>query len=221
MRPVGTALQLDPLHAFPFVAAGTIDPARACSEVLMAYLRCVEFVRWGGTAANVSFKLEAVIPEWPNPDVEMVFPSASVVEQLDTQYAAHSTVPTALEGTWNKFEPNSVLWKTDEVVCEYQVDFWCNEDFSRAAILARLPSLFSPSEDRRGVMLSGDPRYFCRNVRATLLEQKRWDNSDDALQRERRCTAHIRCEIDDVHLRCATELSPRIVVAVREAGLPL
>lgn len=209
--PPGTVLQavVGP-DTFPLMAIGTLDPRNAAAEVLAAFLRCTEFRRDGGTTgADKPFALKRVEMVWPDPKKEIAYPSASVIDPANLPYEAHSLTPTALEETWDSFAPCTVLWKTGELVATFQVDYWCTDDPTRTAINARLHSLFNPTEGRMGVVLAGDPRYFRRPVRATLLDHRRMDTPDAVFDRERRLFSLVRCEVDVVHLRQAVELQPR------------
>lgn len=193
----------------PLEAIGTLDPRNAAAETLAAFLRCAVFARGGGNVGSKEFLLESVAMVWPDPKREVEYPSASIIDAQGMPYEAHSFVPTALEETRDEFCPDTVLWKTGEVSAVFQVDFWATDDPTREAIAARLPSLFSPTEGRAGVLLEGDPRYFSRSVRATLLESERMDTAEAVYDRERRFRTLVRCDVDDVHLRRAVQLQPR------------
>ena len=211
--PPGTPLQVtEGVDTYPLHAIGTLDPRNAMAEVLMAYLRCAQFMRGGGDAPDKAFVLKRVVPEWPDPTEDTVFPSASLVDAGNVPYEAHALTPTPVDGTHNVFAPNTLMWKTAELAHDFQVDFWCLDNPTREAIAARLPSLFSPGEARAGVLLSGDPRYFRRPVRATLLSSQRMDTQEAVWDRERRLMTLLRCEIDVVQLRNVTELQPHHVL---------
>jgi len=209
----GTPLQVvEGPDTFPLRALGTLDPRNAMAEVLAAYLRCARFQRGPGPrgGAPKPFALKRVEPFWPDPKQEIAYPSASILDPAGVPYEAHALTPTALEETLDVFAPGTVLWKTAEAVAEFQVDYWCNDDPTREAIAARLPSLFSPGESRVGVVLSGDPRYFRRPVRATLTMHQRTDIEQAVFERERRLQTTVRCEIDVVQLRKAVRLQPHM-----------
>lgn len=212
--PPGTPLQVvEGPDTFPLAAIGTLDPRNAMSEVLAAFLRCAEFRRGGGDIPVAKpFALERVEPFWPDPKQDIAYPSASIIDSGPIPYEAHALTPTPQEGTFGSFGPCTVLWKTAEAVSEFQVDYWFTEDPTREAVAARLPSLFNPGEGRAGVVLSGDPRYFRRPVRATLLSNRRMDTENTVFERERRLMTVVRCEIDVVHLRKAVEFQPRMVL---------
>ena len=207
----GTPLQVgEGPDTFPLEAIPTLDPRNAMCEVLAAFLLCACFRRGGGTiGADKPFSLERVEHEWPDPKQEIVSPSASIIDNAGIPYEAHSLTPTALEETWDSFAPGTVLWKTGEAVATFQVDFWTTDAPTREAIAARLPSLFNPGEGRIGVVLAGEPRYFRRPVRATLVNNERMDTQDAVFDRERRLLTHVRCEVDVVQLRKAIELQPK------------
>lgn len=207
----GTPLQVEAgLDTYPLRAIGTLDPRNAMAEVLAAFLRCAVFKRNGGTQASTDFVLKRVVPEWPDPKELIAYPSASVIDNSAIPYEAHALTPTALEGTWNSFADNTVLWKTAEAVAVFQVDYWTTDIPTREAISARLPSLFTPGEGRIGVVLAGEPRYFRRPVRASLLDNERMDTENAVFERERRLRTLVRCEVDVVQLRQAVELQPKM-----------
>lgn len=208
----GTVLDLD--GAYPLAAITTLDPRQAMAETLACFILQAQFKRDGGNAADTVFRLERVLDEWPGPEVQLVYPCASIIDKGDIPYQAHNFTPTPLEETVELFCPNTVLWKTGEAVAEFQVDFWANDTNTRQAIAARLPGLFNPAENRPGVLLQGSPKYFDRRVRATMLDQKRIDDGDSVYVLERRSRHTIACEIDVVHLRQARPLQPRVQTSV-------
>jgi hypothetical protein len=196
---------------YPLAAIGTLDPRNAASEVLAAFLRCAVFMRGGGTTgAPKPFSLLRVLPEWPDATSEIEYPSASIIDNAGIPYEEHALTPTILEGTFGSFAPNTVLWKTAEAVAVFQVDYWTTDRPTREAIAARLPSLFTPGEGRIGVVLAGEPRYFRRPVRATLLENERMDTENAVYERERRLRTLVRCEVDVVQLRQAVKMQPKM-----------
>lgn len=216
--PIGTVLQVvEGTDTFPLAGIGTLDPRNAITETVAAFLRCAEFRRGGGTTgADKPFALKRVNFVWPDAEKLIVYPSASIIDAAPIPDEAHNLTPTALEETWDSFCPGTVLWKTGELVATFQVDYWCTDDPTREGINARLPGLFSPGEGRKGVVLAGDPRYFRRPVRATLLDHQRMDTENAVFDRERRLLTMVRCEIDVVHLRKAVELQSRASVLALE-----
>lgn len=221
----GTPIFGSPGDPFPLAAIGTLDPRNAMAEVMAAFLLNTKFVRGGGKVPSTEFQLNEVNPEWPDPDEDLRYPSATIIDTGPIPYEAHNLVPTALEETWGQFdngcfeedpgdrEKRTVLWKTAEAVAEFQVDFWADDRATREAIAARIPSLFNPEEGRAGVVLQGEPRYFHRLVRATLVDSQRMDTPAAVYPNERRLKAVVRCEVDVVHLRAAKELHPKVTLA--------
>lgn len=196
-----------PLHvvAYPLARTNTLDPRNAMANVLAAYLRCATFRISGGLDADTVFNLEDVLEEWPDPSVELLEPVASIVREGAVPYRVHNCTPTPCEDTWDQCA-ETMLWKTGEAVADFQVDFWAQDTATRTAMAAALPALFNLGEERSGVLLAGDPEYFDRTVRATLLDHMRHDNPDSVYGNERRLTAKVRCEVDVVHLRHAKPL---------------
>ena len=115
-------------EAFPVAATNSLDPRNACSRTLEAFLRCAMFVRAGGNAPDTLFRLDGIQHVWPDPEDLLCYPAASIIDASDIPYEAHAFAPTALVDTWNLFSPDTVLWKTAELVCEFQVDFWAVDD---------------------------------------------------------------------------------------------
>lgn len=197
----------------------TIDARGAMAEALRVYLRAAVFSRYGGDAGPLEFQLEAVSAAWPEPNTELRYPTAVVLDGAEGAVnVAHALTTTCLEETWDVFGHRTVLWKTGEASGVFQIDFWANDEPTRAAIAARLPQLFAPGEDGARVILKGDCRYYDRPVRAAYISARRVDMEGAVYVRERRLTAQVRLDIDEVHLRCAVVLQPSVVQEVDVAG---
>lgn len=192
----------------------SIDARAACALVLAEYLRCLEFMRWGGgQVPETFFRLDAVREEWPEPDVAIAYPSASILDAgQGTVLDGHSFLPTALEDTYEVFGTGTVLWKLHEAAFDFQVDFWTDDAPTREAIAARLPGAFMPGEDGARIVLCGSPLYFDRPVRVALTRYQRMDEAGAVYPRERRLMATMRCEVDVVDLRCVGLVSPTLDV---------
>lgn len=212
VAPVGSVLVPRPYQ--PVVRGPWIDSRSAMALALVEFLRCAEFCRWGGggEGENVDFRLARIYRQWPEPDVLLDYPSASVLDSGAVPYEAFSLVPAPLDETFNRFGEGTVLWKTAETATSFQVDFWANDEPTREAIAARLPSLFAPGEDSFGVVVEGPEAYFSRRVRLSLLSAQRMDVPASVYVRERRLMASIRAEVDEVHLRRATLAAVRVNV---------
>ncbi len=191
---------------YPQAGAPLIDPAHAAAVPLAQYLKNLHFCRWGGNAPNTTFQLNEVFHEWPEPDFDLPYPCATVTDVSVTPINGHNFVPTALEGTLDKYCPDTMLWKLGEVQIDFQVDFWSTDNPTREALAARLPSAFAPGESSSCIVLCGDCRYWDRPVRCTLVSYERRDDTQTVFARERRVIATIRCDIDVVDLRCANLL---------------
>jgi len=200
------------------IEAPQVDSRSALAEALVAYLRCVEFVRWGGGQGgeDVRFRIERVYREWPEPDQMLDYPAATVLDLSDVPLEAHNFTPTPLEETYEVFGPCSVLWKLAEVASTFQVDLWANDEPTREAIAAGLPGAFAFGENQYGIVVEGPETYWSRPVRLTLLSLQRMDAPGSIYVRERRLMAKIRAEVDEVSLRRATLAS--VAVSVPEVG---
>lgn len=200
---------------FPLGPLPTIDSRNAAAETLAAYLGQVVFLICGKEAEDTEFRLNEVLPNWPEPEVALNYPAASIDDGV-TPFEGHSLVPTMLEDTYNCFGQGMVLWKTGELVIDFQVDFWTTDEAQRQAIAASLPRLFNLTETRAGIMLAGHPDYYHRAVRCTLVDVDRIDTSETAYDRERRLRTVVRAEIDEVHLRQVTQLRPNVILDTQE-----
>jgi hypothetical protein len=130
-------------------------------------------------------------------------------------------VPAPLEETFGVYGDGVVLWKVAEAVVTFQVDFWAADAPTREAIAARLPALFAPGEDAYGVILQGPAGYYDRPVRATLMAYQRIDVAEAVYPRERRLLMRVRCEVDQIHIRCGTVLAPTVSLQVGEDVEPV
>jgi len=189
------------------VMVSAMDPRAAAAEALRAYLRNQRFTVWSPTGEERDFELMDVFPEWPRPDRELPYPSASIIDAAATPMASNQLTPQVLEDTFNQYRSGSVLWKLAEAECVFQVDFWCNTVADREAIAAALPGLFAPGETATNVRLQGPAEYWSLPVRAQLESYERADSAGAIWANERRLRTRIRCEVDVVELRCANLLA--------------
>ncbi len=196
----------------------TIGPELAASKTLKAYLEKATFHVRAEGAPYTTFKLNPISEEWPRPDQDLKYPTASIIEAGTTGQSPHNLTPTPLEETLGLFDcfvgdpnqdpPKTVLWKESELSSTFQVDFWTATQPEREAIEGALSQLFSPSEDRSGVLLRGPEEYFDREVRFTLMSTKRDDTGATAYPNEWRLRCSIQVESDIVSLRKAILIQP-------------
>lgn len=191
-------------HAFKQYAP-KIDARTAASAAICVYLESIEFEN-----DNHVFKLNYCNSEWPKAGQTLDYPCASLIDSGPQDYEYNFT-PYALEDTCNLYEQNTVLWKTDELTINFQLDIFTGGTLAldeRNAIAAKISMIFNPWESRYGVVLNTTPLYFDRTVRATLINQVRTDSSASSYEKERRLTYEVRAEIDNVHLRETASLQP-------------
>ena len=205
---------------FPQVGAPLLDPIKAAAVSLAVFLGGLDFCRWGGDAPNKNFRLRDAFTEWQEPDVALPYPCATVINEAPVEYGASSLVPRPLEETYNVYGKDTVLWKTDEIDVDFQVDFFATDTPTRDALAARLPSAFAPGEDGNRVVLVGSTLYYRRPVRAFLKNAFRMDNPDSVHARERRLRSLITCTIDVVDLRCVSLLQASTRYAIGEQVVP-
>ncbi|MFW6087400.1 MAG: hypothetical protein ACODAG_09355 [Myxococcota bacterium] len=193
-----------------------MDPRAAMARALSAYLAQADFTRWGGgeEGEDVAFRLHQVLDHWPEPDRQLQYPSASVVDPAPAVFEAHNLTPTALEDTMGVWGEGTVLWKIAEAGHTFQVDFWANDEPTIEAISAALPGLFAPEETSSRVRLESESVHYCQTVKAALMDYQRHYAPGPVYAGERRLMARIRCEVDVVELRTASVLSPTALVDV-------
>lgn len=197
---------------FELARVNVLDERAAAAQTLKAFLGCLEFTIAAGDDGLVNvFTLSEVFEEWPDPNVELPTPCASIIVPGNPGHAEHNFVPSALDETWGKFGPGTVLWKTGEVEIDFQVDVWLETAAARTAVAARLPSAFNPYERAGGVILQGPLAYFSWPLRFTLMALRRFDSEETTEARERRIMATIRADVPTLQLRKGVELVPQIL----------
>jgi hypothetical protein len=218
----------------PLALANRMGPEKAMALALRAYLETLTFRVDGGTdPRDREFKLVDVLDRWPSGDVEIAYPSASVVEATPTGYTAHSLTPTPIDATWGVFdalvglnppgpgEPGATcLWKTGEAETAFQVDFWTDAEPDRQAIEGALDQAFNPHDGIAGVWVEGPELYFSRTVRFTLETTKRDDSAVSAGRGERRLRCSVRADCDIVSLRMATVTATSLTIEVVDQNDP-
>lgn len=188
-------------YAPEFVKAPDIDARTACASAIKRLLEVSAFTVWGSTPRN--FRLKQVTKSWPEPDVQMAYPCASIIDLGQFRYDAHNFVPTPCEETFNKFGDNTMVWRTSDLVGDFQVDMWTDNEPEREAMAASLSSIFNQPGVRYGVVVRCGTSYFQQPVRLSLVGYQRMDSEQTAYIRERRLMVQIRAEIPEVHLRQA------------------
>lgn len=202
MIQIGQVIMSSSEAQYPLMRAPGTDAQTAAKQTVAAFLlRALFTIHAGDDGKATTFNLRDVLFKFPR-NTKLDYPVASVTTPTSDQQA-HNLSPTPLEETWNRYAPNSVLWKTAELVADLQVDFFVNDEPTQEAIAAALPALFNPREDAMGVMLRGPATYWCLPVRATLMgDPERFGDTEEAVYAgERRLLVKVRTELDVVHLR--------------------
>ncbi len=181
----------------------TMDPRNAAAQAIAAYLMNATFTRSNGAddfAPTTRFQLRAARREWPGPSEVLEYPCVSIIDFGEGHYDSSNLTPSAVEGSFEKYAPGTLLWKTSELTADFQIDFWTNDGPTREAIAAAIPNLFSPGENF-GVEISCSEEYWSSSVRASLLGSVREDDSGSAYVQERRLRTTVRIEIPVLDLR--------------------
>lgn len=212
--PVGDVLRSSTSAPIQVAHANRMGPRTAMAKALAAYLEKVWwYVDGDESVQDTRFRLNPIAEEWPSADEELDYPTASIVEAGETEQHPSGFVPTPLEETWGTFDElaglsgvpgKTVLWKEADAVASFQVDFWTNSKPDRQAIEAQIASVFSPGQDRYGVLVEGPKLYYSRPCRFTLETHKNDDTKVTAFVNERRLRCSVTGECDIVSLRMAT-----------------
>lgn len=198
------------------VPSDAIDPEQAIQTVLAAYLKSLEFIETGragpNRVASRKFSFNEVFDSWPDPNVDLPYPCASI-EAAAATYERHALTPSVLEQTFGTYDESgkatTALWKLGALVVDTQIDVFANGEGAREAMIARMPGAFAPAEDTDRVLLTGTPLYWCLPVRARLLTHQRMDEEGPIYANEWRARFSVRCIAEVVELRCANLLSVR------------
>jgi hypothetical protein len=195
-----------------------VPPEDAAAEALKAYLARAKFTIHEGDpgvdefSRQRDFCLEDVSTEWPTAGDQIRYPAATILGGDDVTHGGQGS-PHEIAGTWNEVD-RTVAWQIGIATGTFQVDFWTDSEPVRQAIAARLPGLFSPHEDRVGMLLELSPRYLCLAARYSLAGHSKQDTPDSATSNERRLRALVRWEVPDVVLRRAVPLCVRNTLEV-------
>jgi len=215
----------------PPATIAVMGPRVAMALTVAEYLKCAVFRVLGEGGPDRDFGLEKIFDEWPDPSQALPYPCASLIESTDT-FHQEQFQPRPMEETIGVYDcmvgyeadpafPKTVLWRTAEATCDFQLDFWTSAEADRQAIEAQLGYLFNPGQERTGVLLDGHPRYYAQPVRATLLSHRRIDTEESVYPNERRLQTIIRCDVDVVDLRIAVLLTPRVTVEAFDPNDPV
>lgn len=201
-----------------------VDPRDAASFTLAQYLAEQCFYVWkgkppfGDVSRTRPFRLRRVYFEWPDPNIRLEYPSASVVDDGEPEYQAHNLVPTPLDQDLLDLDAGTVVWKVAEAQGTFQLDFWADNVPVRTAIAAQLGGIFNPEECRSGVLLEGPKEFFCCPIRFTLLSVQRMDQPNLIYANERRLTCSVQWEAPVLDVRGAVPFQPRTALEVTEPG---
>ena len=200
-----------------------VPPEDAAAEALAAYLRRACFYIHEGDppvgelSRQRPFQLVSVATDWPGPTDQLAYPSATIFGGDDTQHTGSGT-PRPMEALWDPFA-GTVPWLLGIATGTFQVDFWADSAPVRQAIAARLPGLFSPSENRAGILLELPAHYLSLTARYSLVSKGRTDAPDTVWAGEHRLRAVVRWEAPDVELRCGKELVVQLPAEVEPAAV--
>lgn len=215
---IGDLIQPAASIKHPVAIANKLGPRKAMGQALAAYLASLTFrVDGGADPRDREFQIapEAIRDVWPRPDQKLLYPGVSIVETGDTKRDGLQFTPFPLEETRGLFDElagqcqgdgfgATVLWKEDDAVVDFQVDFWTDLEPDRQAIEAALDSALSPGGERSGILVEGPKLYYSQPVRLTLIAAKNDDTGVTAYPSEWRLRCVVRAECDIVSLRMAT-----------------
>lgn len=193
-----------------------LPPRMAAAEALAAYLRKQRFWVWEGSPAvdelsrQREVTLAQVLPEFPGPKTEMLYPSASISDLRGVTYPGGFT-PTVMEET-HDVATGTVLWCLGQAEGIFQVDFWADSIALRDALGAQIHRFFNPRESMHGVLLQMPETYACAICRYTLTGAEEIDTPESAYANERRVRCSVRWEAPLLDRRSVALISPRTLV---------
>lgn len=207
-----------PVEEFGYrVISPVVGPDEAIRQVVMAYLRDLEF----GIPGGACFNFQEVFSQWPSADTDLPYPCASVVAAGPPVSDEGSWTPRMMEDTWGVFDPqgsppkSSALWKLGEMTHNLQIDIWTSTFAEQSAAMARMHGAFAPGERAHRVLLTGTPDYWSLRVRAAMRGIERVETEAAMYANEFRARMLVTASIDVAELRCATELRVNpVVIAV-------
>lgn len=197
-----------------------ISADTAVRQALARYLGAVTFSIWEGVpdVSELSrareFRLVRVLPDFPGPTTELVYPSASISETVAQAYEGGMT-PGVLEDSYAP-ETGSVLWQLGRVDGLLQVDFWADSPALRDAIAAALPGVMNPNEGMSGFYLRLPSTYASAVARYLQLTQETVDQPESAWANERRLMLTVRYTAPVLVRRAAVPLRAMVRTDVSE-----
>lgn len=195
-----------------------VPPEEAAAQALAAYLRTARLYVWAGTPAlgETSRRREIafaqVLDDWPDPTVELEYPSASVTGSGTGEHLGGFT-PSPIECTWDR-PAGSVVWQVGWMRGELQVDLWADSKAMRNALAAQMAGLFNPRESMSGLLLYGPETYACAPIRYLLTTAASVDTQDTVYANERRFSMRVAYDVPLLDLRAARPLQATVRVDV-------
>lgn len=189
-------------------------PARAgrsaAIKSLGDYLCARTYWRSGGTDKPlIPFRVprEQFLDEWPDDDVDLVFPSIGVEPDLGN-YESIGLGSYIREETRDQFGPGTVIQQQGEYIENLQVQIWASKKAERAALVQGIEDGMIPTEQRYGLYLKM-PGYYNGAARFSLMSRKNID--EEAAQGRRTALLTIELCFCVVRLVRCVDLRPVVV----------
>lgn len=148
----------------------------------MALRRHIEQLSFAGSQAQ---RFAEVFEEWPSFNDSEVAPVACVLPG-DWKYGDAHMTPRLLEDTWEpKGMPGWCLYKTAELMCEFQLSIRTNLPAERPILIRAIEESFQHGTEERYGIIIDLPEYYQLTGRFVLLGGSVIDNEDAAMREKR------------------------------------
>lgn len=192
----------------------TAESARTHAlRALRDYVNEVTFYRTMGPGFPPSpFQIERsrFLLEWPDSVEQDLFPRIVVMPGPMEANPVGLTVSVD-EDTRDVFAPGTVLAIQHEHVERLTLQCWASTKSMRRAIAAGLEAVFSPTEERAGILFQL-PHYFDQTARFTLVSRSHNDTEENA-RRRRMLDVMLDLQVNVVRLIRYAELTARAEVS--------
>lgn len=178
----------------------TADLRTAMARALQRYLQDLR----AETGVPV---FQQVFDAWPDPESPYIAPCTATVLPGAVVYESAGMTPALLDETWEpKGQPGLALYKTAEVMAEFEIAIRCPTPEERVQAMAAIEDswiapgvLMAPEGARYGILLDM-PDYWGLSLLASIKSSRISDDSDSALREHREGTISISAQAAVVKL---------------------
>jgi len=184
----GTRLVVDPADPVVLTLRRDTDARTAITRGIKEYIEQLSIAFAGRT-----MRFKSVKYAWPDPEVDALYPSATIYTEGEGSYDPARFTPIVSSGT-QVDGTNVFLGQSCEYVTMVTIEVWCTEEVERRALIAMLEDALSPVDWMYGCRLRL-PHYhgaFCtiEPKSCSYLEDDR-----DAQRRLRKFKMQLDCHV--------------------------